>query len=240
MAKSITRSMTISDSAVAPSAEPGDYVAYRALSKSAVLSLLFGFLAVAGLLAIPLMVLGLCGVLFAGLALRSLRCFPNELTGLRTAQIGLGLNLVMLISAAGLHTWVYLTEVPEGYQRISFYDLRPPRRSMKLVSPAASSLNGKKVFIKGYMHPGVKAQGSIRQFVLVPDMKTCCFGGQPDLFDMMEVTLTTTSSLKYRMSVLKLAGEFLVNEDVVKSNQQKKVAGQLLGGLFELRVDQVR
>ena len=232
--------MAILDQEVPDVEQQGEFRAYRALSKNAVLSVMFGLLASAGLLFINLGVFGLCGLMFGVLALRSLRRFPDELTGQVVARLGIGISLAMLVSTASLHTWVYLTEVPDGYQRISFYDLRPRHRKMELVSPEATSLNGKNVFIKGYMHPGVKDQGRIRQFVLVPDMKTCCFGGQPDLLDMMEVTLPTTSTVQYSMSKLKLAGEFVLNEDVLKSNRQKQVVGQLQGGLFELRVDQVR
>ena len=234
--------MAISDPLVPQ--EASDFDAYRALSKSAVLSLLFAILAAGGLLAIPLMVFAVCGLLFGLASLRALKRFPNELTGRLPAWLGIALSLTMFGAATGRHTWVYLTEVPEGYQRISFYDLRPQRRSMELVSGVAADLNGKKVFIKGYMHPGVKDQGNVQQFVLVPDMKTCCFGGQPDLFDMMEVTLTGATkgktNLKYSTQKLKLAGDFVINTNVLSGNQQKQVAGRLVGGLFELRVDQVR
>lgn len=234
--------MTISDPPV--SADASDYAAYRALSKSAIVSVSFAILAAGGVLAIPLMVFALCGLLFGVISLRALKRYPNELTGRVPAWAGIVLSLAMLTGAAGRHTWIYLTEVPEGYQRISFYDLRPRRRSMELVSGTAVDLNGKKVFIKGYMHPGVKDQGKVQQFVLVPDMKTCCFGGQPDLFDMMEVTLTGVTkgktNLKYSTQKLKLAGDFVINVNVLTRNQQKQVAGRLVGGLFELRVDQVR
>ncbi|MEE3373009.1 MAG: DUF4190 domain-containing protein [Planctomycetota bacterium] len=234
--------MTISDPPV--SADASDYAAYRALSKSAIVSVSFAILAAGGVLAIPLMVFALCGLLFGVISLRALKRYPNELTGRGPAWAGIVLSLAMFTGAAGRHTWIYLTEVPEGYQRISFYDLRPRRRSMELVSGTAVDLNGKKVFIKGYMHPGVKDQGKVQQFVLVPDMKTCCFGGQPDLFDMMEVTLTGVTkgktNLKYSTQKLKLAGDFVINVNVLTRNQQKQVAGRLVGGLFELRVDQVR
>lgn len=234
--------MTISDPPI--SAEANDFSAYRALSKSAIVSVSFAILAAGGLLAIPLMVFALCGLLFGVISLRALKRYPNELTGGRAAWLGIVLSLAMFGGATGRHTWIYLTEVPEGYQRISFYDLRPQRRSMELISDVAVDLNGQKVFIKGYMHPGVKDQGKVQQFVLVPDMKTCCFGGQPDLFDMMEVTLTGTTkgktNLKYSTQKLKLAGDFVINVNVLTRNQQKQVAGRLVGGLFELRVDQVR
>jgi hypothetical protein len=91
------------------------------------------------------------------------------------------------------------------------------------VSPKALELNGKKVFIKGYVYPDGR-QSNIKRFVLVPDMGTCCFGGQPKLTDMIEVTLTDPDRIKYSFQKRKLAGELLVD------TQLKPVTG--LGGVY--------
>ena len=53
-------------------------------------------------------------------------------------------------------------------------------------------LDGKKVFIKGYMYPSSQMTG-IREFVLCRDNGTCCFGGQPRLTDMIRVKLKDRS-----------------------------------------------
>ena len=50
-------------------------------------------------------------------------------------------------------------------------------------------LDGKQIFVKGYVHPGVSSVSKLKKFVLVPDMGTCCFGGDPAPTDMIEVTL---------------------------------------------------
>ena len=56
----------------------------------------------------------------------------------------------------------------------------PIRSSPSLpIAPKAIELTGKPIFIKGYMHPGVASMGKVNHFILVPDMGTCCFGGQP-------------------------------------------------------------
>ena len=44
---------------------------------------------------------------------RQIQRFPEEFDGKEVAITGMLLNLVILIGGAGLHTYIYLTEVPE-------------------------------------------------------------------------------------------------------------------------------
>ena len=74
----------------------------------------------------------------------------------------------------------------------------------------AFELNGKRVFIKGYVLPGDQQYG-IKRFILVPDMGTCCFGGNPKLTDMIEVTLRDPLRVDYALRKRKLAGVFQVD-----------------------------
>jgi hypothetical protein len=76
----------------------------------------------------------------------------------------------------------------------------------------ARQLAGKPVFIKGYVHPGVNGMGPVNQFVLVPDMGTCCFGGQPKPTDMILVHTTPDARLSYSTRLVKLAGKFDVGD----------------------------
>jgi hypothetical protein len=95
-------------------------------------------------------------------------------------------------------------------------------------------LDGKRVFIKGYVHPGVSDLGEIRRFILVPDMGTCCFGGQPALTDMVEVRITGERGVRYSQRKRKFAGTFRV------AARLKQVAGGLTGGYYELDADYVK
>ena len=122
--------------------------------------------------------------------------------------------------------------MPEGYARISFSDLQPDEERSP-VSSKSLELDGQKVFIKGYVHPGVSGQGDIRRFVLVRDMGTCCFGGQPKLTDMVEVTLDSGLSTRYTRRKKKLAGVFLVDTEL------KPVSG-LQGVYYQLKANYVR
>ena len=49
------------------------------------------------------------------------------------------------------------TEVPPGYVRTSFAEFKPDEvdlRGNHFIPPDVAALDGKKVFIKGYMRPG--------------------------------------------------------------------------------------
>ncbi len=68
-------------------------------------------------------------------------------------------------------------------------------------------MEGKKIFIKGYIYPGREIEG-IKTFLLVRDQGDCCFGGNPKITDRIQVTLTDPLRLTYRPRLHALAGVF--------------------------------
>ncbi|MGE0756089.1 MAG: DUF3299 domain-containing protein [Pirellulaceae bacterium] len=215
--------------------ETGDedsFGSYRAISRSAVISLVLGILSVTAFSVPALVILPLIGFLAGWHGYRNIRRYPTELSGKIPAVIGTALSLILLVSSVSLHAFTYATEVPEGYTRISFDVLQPSSEHPDLpVSPEALELNGKKVFIKGYVYPDGQT-AEIKRFVLVPDMGTCCFGGQPKLTHMIEVTLTGEDRIKYSFQKRKLAGVLLVD------TQLKPVSG-VNGVYFQMQADYV-
>jgi hypothetical protein len=188
-----------------------DIQPYRALSRSAVFCLVLGLLSITALMAPALLVLPALSILLGVVALAKLRRYPAELTGRPAALIGLALSIVLLIGGSVLHAVAYATEVPEGFQRISFADLQPVREAPQLpVSPKALELNGQKVFLKGYLYPDGQ-QANIKRFILIPDLGTCCFGGQPKLTDMVEVTLRDPLRTVFELRKRRLAGTLIVD-----------------------------
>ena len=206
---------------------------YRAVSKAAVICFVFGFLSLTAWLTPALLFLPVVGVMagFAGLA--AIRRYPDELTGRVAALIGIILSGIMLIAGSSWHSYVYATEVPDGCQRISFADLQPDPKVPELpCPPSALELNGKRIFIKGYLYPDGQ-QYDIKRFVLIPDMGTCCFGGQPALTDMIEVTLQDPLRVDFARRKRKFAGVLTV--DI----RGKPVSG--LGGvIYQLDAEYVR
>jgi hypothetical protein len=127
----------------------------------------------------------------------------------------------------------YATEVPEGYARISFYDLNPAdSRAPAFPPPDAVALDGKKVFIKGYVYPDGQST-NIKRFVLIPDLGTCCFGGQPKLTDMVLVTLHDPHRTVYNQRKRKLTGTLRVDTSL------KPVAG-VNGVFYQLEAESIQ
>jgi hypothetical protein len=202
-----------------------DLAPYRAISRSAVISVILAAVS-APLVAlavvsvwfrvgdsVPLGMAGAAFALFASVlgfsAFLTIRRFPLEYTGGGLARVGLigGVLLFALGSTASAYT--YVTEVPKDHIRVGFWELQPdPDRPELPVGPKALEVAEKKIFIKGYMHPGVASRGKVNHFILVPDMGTCCFGGQPKMTDMIEVVSPESEGISYSTRRIKLAGTF--------------------------------
>ena len=215
---------------------PGDAVEYpyRALSRAAIASVIFFLLALPGLIPTfsPVLALTLVGLLAAGVGLRATRRYPNEFSGRGVAVFGLAANLLLLIGGVSEHTYIYLTEVPDGYQRVAFYELQQDPSAADVPTQRAAEVDGEKVFLKGYIHPS-SGSGLLSQFILVPDLGTCCFGGQPRSSDMIEVTLTGGQTVRAGMTQRKLAGRFHLNR------VPQKQPGFDNGIFYRMRVDQI-
>src|SRR6476660_5553355 len=192
----------------------GEVPTYRTLSRSAVIAFVLSFVSLLALLFAPLLVLPVVSMVLGLTALSTIRRYPQEYTGGRLALVATALSSIIFVAGAVLHAIDYATEVPEGYARISFSELQPDIKKQELFLPKkAIELNGQRVFIKGYIHPGVATMGKVDHFILVPDMGTCCFGGQPKMTDMIEVKITDDASkVKYSTCRARLAGTFQLGE----------------------------
>jgi hypothetical protein len=228
-----------------------ELVSYQAICRSAVIS------AVMAAVSLPLVVLslvsmrfpvgdavplGMLGALFGGVALalgivaeRTIRRYPSEYTGARLARAGLVGGLLMLVAGSASAAFTYSSEVPDGYARTGFWELQPdPDEPQLPISPKAFELSGKPIFIKGYMHPGVASMGKVNHFILVPDMGTCCFGGQPKPTDMIEVYVKEGKErVAYSPRRIKLAGTFFLADGPIQSLGLRNV-------WYHMEVDQVR
>lgn len=217
-----------------PGGEDDAYASYRSISKAAVASIILFVLGLSGLVFYTLLSLAAAGIAFAVLALRNVRRYPEEVSGRAVATLGLVGCSALFFGGSAMHTYTYLTEVPDGYARISFEDLQGTEdpKTGQMMPPR--QLDGQRVFVKGYIHPGVSSAGEVKKFILVPDMGTCCFGGQPKMTDMIEVTIVDAPGIRYSQRKRKLGGVLHVSERI------RKVAGDLTGGLYELRADYVK
>lgn len=210
--------------------DSAEYLQYRSLSLLAVATFGIALLSVAALILPWFLFLPAIGFLVGCLAIRAIRRRPEEIAGAKLAWSGTMLNLLILVAGSTIAAVVYATEVPEGYQRISFLELQPEASRPDLpVAPDAIGLNDQRIFVKGYIYPDDRG-AQLKQFVLVPDMGTCCFGGQPKLTDMIEVTLKDPLRTRYSYTRHKLGG-------VLKVDTRLKPISGLEGVYYRLEAD---
>jgi hypothetical protein len=186
------------------------FLEYRALSTVAVASLVAGVLSLAAPLSWLCLGFPIAGLILGTLAWRQISARPDELAGLSLAKAGLGLSALFFVVGPGWLLFQQATEVPPGYDRISYEQLQPgPSAPGVPIPPEAYALEGKKIFIKGYVYPGRESEG-IKTFLLVRDQGDCCFGGNPKITDRIQVTLVDPLRLKFRSRIHHLAGVFHV------------------------------
>jgi hypothetical protein len=217
---------------------------YRALSSGAVIALILGVVSwlsalltrdslQAALMLSPLPLLGLFVGIRSWLAIRRR---PEELTGMRMAFAGLLLSGSGLLAGVGLATHSYVTEVPEGYARISYNTLQPDerqRRRQLLVPPEIMQLEGKKVFIRGYMRPSSQRY-RIREFLLVRDNMQCCFGAlnKVKYHDMVAVRLERPLRVDYRTQSFGVGGTLHIDPASARPGAEDAV--------FSIEADYIR
>ncbi len=208
---------------------------YRAISRSAIVSIVVAIVAFLGLIPafLPLLGLSIIGLGAAIVSLRSIAKFPDEFSGKGMAMFGLLANLLLLIGGTSMHTYIYLTEVPEGYTRVNFYELQQDGEGMDQPTEKAVAVHNQDIFLKGYIHPS-SGSGLLKHFILVPDLGTCCFGGQPKSSDMIEITLGGGQTTKAGLTKKKLAGKFLVTPAPAKVTDFDNAI------FYRMRVEQIK
>ena len=227
-----------------------DVSEYRSFSSWAVGSLALALVGLALLLLLgsdgvllyaPIQVVG---SMIGLLGLYKIRRNSFELTGEKVAKAGIVLSAVFFVAGCSWAALVYMTEVPEGYDRISFYTLdNEGATAASPISEEAAKYHGKPVFIKGYVHPGVSGLGNISRFVLVGDLSVCCFGGQPKPWDMVEVDLKPGDELTYDMKRHRLWGTISIDVTphlAVGSTKEATGDRQLQGGYYHLEADGIK
>jgi hypothetical protein len=203
---------------------------YKAVSRAAIASMALGVMAVLSVWFVPLILLPFVGLVLGIAGLRNIRAFPSELTGTAIASLAVAVNSLFLIGSPALHIYTYMTEVPEGYMRSSFSELKSDSYGYDYPPPTALELDGKRVFLKGYIHPTSIVSGAAQKFILVPDLGTCCFGGQPKLTHMIEVNLSGDNFARYAQRQVKIAGTLHVDT-------QLKPIADLQGVYYQMDAD---
>lgn len=232
---------TLDFDSVAPSDEA---IAYRAVHTGAILGLALGAMtAIFTLLAwgsspelIYVALLNAIALSFCMWSLAKIRRAPDQYTGAPIAILGLIISIVFLLGGVSYGGYVYATEVPEGYTRISFNAMKPDEleeRGGMAVPADIAALDGKKVFIKGYMRPdSVTQRIGIKEFLLVRDNNQCCFGDLSSVkyYDQIDVDMMGSLSVNF-----KDGGAFRMG-GILKVEPQNVTRGPL-APVFSLKAD---
>jgi hypothetical protein len=226
----MSTTQVLSSSARALDAEDFEY---RPFSTGAIASAVLGVLSLlifaAGrdsfigcLLLSPIPLLGLA---VGWRALASMRANPNQYSGGWLARTGLALSAFSLIGGIAFSGYVYATEVPDGYVRTSFFELAPDEAEQRgdvLIPADIVALNGKKVFIKGYIRPdSTPYRKNIAEFLLVRDYYQCCFGDRSSVkyFDQIKVKMTGDKVVNYHNGVFRMGGTLQIQPENIGTTE---------------------
>lgn len=204
--------------------EADEINAYRSVCRSAVAAVILMILSLMAFSSPLLIFLPLAALVLGLMARSNIKRYPDELVGAKPALLAIIGSIIITVGAVTFHTYVRLTEVPDGYRRVSWGELQPdPAQPFAMVSKTAKELAGEQVFIKGYVYPN-EDQTNLRAFILVRDKGTCCFGGQPKPTDMIYVKLDGDLRVNYSWRQRNLGGIFSIDD----------VANQRVGKLQQI------
>ena len=208
-------------------------VVYRALSGTAIASLVLGLLSAVTVLHWVGALVPLTGIFLGRKALGSIRRAPNELTGATIAKLGIFLCISFWVLGYGWLLFARVSEVPYGYQRVTYDMLQPdPNVPGEKIPPdilkLQPSLNqDRKVFIKGYMAPG-RQQTGLRHFILCPEIANCPFCiPDPKPTEMILITLEGDLTTDYTTHLVRVGGRLRVNPDAANQIPYKLEADYL-------------
>jgi hypothetical protein len=170
-------------------------------------------------------------------SLGRIRREPELYTGRLLAFLGLVISAICLIGGVGFGSYVYATEVPEGYTRISFGRMKPDEiqeRGNVPIPPEIAALDGKRIFIKGYIRPdSVSVSRGIDRLLLVRDNNQCCFGDISSIkyYDQIDVDMVGSLRVDYDQGLFRMGGILHIEPENVTLGPAKPV--------FSLKADYV-
>lgn len=202
---------------------------FRSISKAAVFSLITGVLGISSFVFSSLVVLCLVALVTGAIGLINILRFPNDLLGRKVAIAGLVLGGICLPGSIGYHAYIYSTEVPDGYNRLTWRELQPKDANApsNAISEKAVERTGDNVFIRGYVYPSKGKKQGLKTLIMVNSQGTCCFGGQPKLTHMMQVDIKNGTSVNYSLFSVAFGGKFIVENQLRKAADVGAVAYRL-------------
>lgn len=223
------------DNAFRPESGFSEVEAYRTVCKTAVTSAIFAVLGLSAFLAQVFVIVPALAVIFAFMALGAIKKYPDELVGKSAAKFGLIVGAVCLLASVSMHAFIYATEVPDGYRRISFAELKPSRTSGDRPPERSDEFDGQRVFIKGYVRPPSGKKYGLKNFIMVGDFGDCCFGGDPAMTDVIAIKIQSDDTVNYGYGLRRIGGTFRLNPNTVMADEK-----EIPRVYYEIEADYVR
>ena len=186
---------------------------YRAVSLWAVLSVVCGAAsATMFILRWLTAFFPLAAIYFGVKALAQIERVPEEYTGRRLAQAGIGLGAAFGILLGGWLIFV-ASEVPHGYQVLDWADLEPdPKNQHEIVPSSAFELNDKKVYVRGYILPG-RQQLRLKEFSICRTSDQCRFATKTNRpIDLIHIELMGDRTIDFTTHQIGIGGIFHVDD----------------------------
>lgn len=209
--------------ATSPTHTSDNSLEYRALYAGSLLGALLGIMSASLLLStenlsscLAMTPIPLAGMFVSLRAWLKIRRERDRYTGIPIAITGLVLSILFLATGVGRAGYIYATEVPDGYDRVSFLTMKPSTADERASRPFPEdilALHGKQVFIKGYIRPdSTDSRTGFDQFLLVRDDNQCCFGdlNKVKYFDQMMVKLMPPKKTDYSPKLQRLGGKLII------------------------------
>lgn len=193
-----------------PAAAADETADYRSLSGTAIAAAVVALLSPLVFLGWSFAAVPLVSGVLAAVAWGDISRRPETVAGKPLAVGSLLFAAVTLAAGLGYLSFVYATELPEGYSRLNYAMLQPlPGDPPTAVPDSARAMNGEDVLLKGYIYPGSRQRG-ITEFLLCRDQGDCCFGGQPKVTDRVLVRLADRQGIDFTQGLVKIAGRFRI------------------------------
>lgn len=113
-----------------------------------------------------------------------------------------------------------------GWDVFSSYEYRPRMEFPK----AVTELHGQRIEIAGYLFP-TRQTRDIREFILMRDPGTCCYGPQAQYNHFMHVRVVRGPGVHFTRDPVTVVGRFILNE---------KIDGDYIDGIYELEAEEHR
>ena len=195
--------------AVAPTEETVDY---KQIATLGVGSLVAAIVSILGFFWTPFILVALVGVALGVLGLRKIARAPEEIGGFALTSTATAMCVVLALSATGWRIYSFYHNAPPGYEIVAFDSMALTKDGE--VAPEIAALNGRRVYVDGYMYP-TKRHAGITDFNLVRTLGHCqyCSPGT-NAADMIAVSMERGYEVNYRANKLVgVGGVFYVNEN---------------------------